>query len=79
LGATLKSSPKNDYWLKITAKIIFLLNFERYLLGSKNEFRRQVLGLGTFPYRYFEVPKVSRKSGADSCGAPLSHSHPKVA
>ena len=57
--------------LNFIEKNIFLLKNERYFQGSKNEFRQQAWGSGSFPYRYLAVLKISRKSGADSCSTPL--------
>ena len=44
------------------------VQIERYFYGSLNLFRQQVWGLGIFPCHYIADLKISRKSGADSCG-----------
>jgi len=47
--------------------LFFFCQFIRYVLGSKNEFRQQILDLSIFPYHYLEVPKISPKKLEAAC------------
>jgi len=63
LVATMSNTPRitrtiNDF-------LNFVLRFSCFFKRNKNELRRQIMSLGIFPYRYFNVLKVPRKSEAE--------------